>query len=104
MAVGEADSTWSPSVKGGRLFRMAGWTEAFDVESQRLMVWSPLLLVIGIWTYFSLSREPPGYLAPVLVILCVAALLWPRTSQAAKIVVIIVLGFAAAEQIGRAHV
>jgi competence protein ComEC len=97
MAVGEADSTWSPPVKGGQLFRMAGWVQAFDVESQRLMVWSPLLLVVGIWTYFSLTREPPVYLALGLVILCGAALLWPRTAQGAKIVVIVVLGFAAAQ-------
>lgn len=97
MAVGEADSTWSPLVKGGQVFRMAGWAETFDVESQRLMVWSPLLLVVGIWTYFSLGREPPSFLALALVILCGAALLWPRTAQGAKIAVIVALGFAAAQ-------
>ncbi len=97
MAVGEADSTWSLPVKGGQLLRMAGWAEAFDIESQRLMVWSPLLLVVGIWTYFSLNREPPGYLALPLVLFCVAALLWPRTPQGAKILVIVVLGFSTAE-------
>jgi competence protein ComEC len=97
MAVGEADSTWSPPVKGGQLFRLAGWAEAFDIESQRLMVWTPLLLVVGIWTYFSLTREPPAYLGLALVILCGAALLWPRTARSAKVIVIIALGFAAAQ-------
>ncbi len=97
MAVVEADSTWSPPVKGGQHFRMAGWSDAFDIESHRLMVWSPLLLVVGIWTYFSLTREPPVYLPLALVIFCGAALLWSRTAQGAKIVVIIVLGFAAAQ-------
>ncbi len=97
MAVVEADSTWSAPVKGGRAFALSAWADAFDIESQRLMVWSPLLLVVGIWTYFSLSREPPGFLALCLAALCVAALLWSRTSPLFKVLAIVVLGFAAAQ-------
>jgi competence protein ComEC len=97
MAVVEADSTWSAPVQGGRVLGFAAWAEAFDIESRRLTVWSPLLLVIGIWTYFSLGREPPNLLALPLVALCVAGLLWRRTAPWVKVVAMVVLGFAAAQ-------
>jgi competence protein ComEC len=95
MAVVEADSTWRSYVKGGRWTN--GWQHALAVEYARLTVWSPLLLVIGIWGYFSLAAEPPGLLAMPCVALAVGFLLWPKTSPTAKVIAIIALGFACAQ-------
>ncbi len=97
MAVVEADSIGAPAVKGGRFIDLSGWREALETESQRLMVWSPLLLVTGIWTYFSLPREPPGFLAVPLFVLCAVVLLVRRVPIAVRVCVIVALGFAAAE-------
>ncbi len=97
MAVVEADSTWSTPVKGGQWWRLTDWAEALAVEHQRVTVWSPLFLVTGIWSYFSLSREPPGFLALILAVACVAALFWSRTTPALKVLAIMALGFACAQ-------
>jgi competence protein ComEC len=97
MAVVEADSTWTSPFKGGQWTSLAMWKADFETESRRLTVWSPLLLVAGIWTYFSLNREPPTGLALPLVLLCTGILLWGRASSLLKVVLIIVLGFSAAQ-------
>jgi competence protein ComEC len=97
MAVVEADSIGAPAVKGGRFIDLSGWHEALETESQRLMVWSPLLLVTGIWTYFSLPREPPEFLALPLFILCAVVLLLRRVPIAVRVCVVVTLGFAAAQ-------
>jgi competence protein ComEC len=97
MAVVEADSTWTPPVKGGRWFGLSAWMEALSLESQRLTVWSPLLLVIGIWCYFSLNREPPHWLALPLATICIVGIVSGRLATVAKICAIIVLGFSAAQ-------
>jgi hypothetical protein len=31
-----------------------------ETEGARLTIWSPVLLVIGIWSYFLLDRNPAG--------------------------------------------
>jgi competence protein ComEC len=97
MAVMEADSIGSVAVKGARLLLLSGWGEALSTEGQRLMVWSPLLLVTGIWTYFSLPREPPGFLALPLLLVCAMLLFVRGLPIFAKVLVIVALGFAAAE-------
>ena len=97
MAVVEADSIGGVAVKGGRLVDLSGWRDALESEGQRLMVWSPLLLVTGIWTYFSLPREPPGFLALPLLVLCAVVLLLRRVPIVLRVCIIIALGFAAAE-------
>ncbi len=97
MALNAADSTWMAPVKGGRWGSVSSWTDAFAVEGQRLTVWSPLLLVLGIWGYFALSREPPLWLALPLGIACVVGVLSGRLVLAARVVAIIALGFAAAQ-------
>jgi competence protein ComEC len=97
MALVDADSTWRSPVKGGRWLSASLWADTFAVEGQRLTVWSPLLLVIGIWSYFALSREPPHWLALPLAIACVVGLWWGRVPTWAKVAAIILLGFAAAQ-------
>jgi competence protein ComEC len=97
MAVVEADSTWTPPVKGGRWYGLSVWSQAITQESQRLTVWSPLLLVIGIWSYFSLNREPPHWLALPLVTICIIGIVSGRMATIAKIGAIIVLGFAVSQ-------
>jgi competence protein ComEC len=98
MAVTDGDSTWTPMGKGGRAsaFRDA-LTHAFDLEKQRLTVWAPVLLVVGIWGYFWLNREPPGVLAIPLFLGCFLLALAPRTSAPLRVAAIIMLGFAAAQ-------
>jgi competence protein ComEC len=93
MTVGEADSTWGEPVKGAAA---SPWRIAWETETNRLIVWSPLFLVAGIWTYFALDREPPGYMAWPLLVACVATLIWFSAPKSAKIIAIILLGFAAA--------
>lgn len=97
MAVMDADSTWTPPVKGGRAAQWrTGLIEALEVERQRLTVWSPLLLVIGIWTYFRLPSEPSNFIAGPLLTIAVFLVVWPSTRVLLRVVAIVVLGFAAA--------
>lgn len=95
MAVVEADSTWSSLVKGGQVAN--GWREALEIEYARLTVWSPLLLVIGIWSYFSMSLEPPAFLVWPSVVISIGFLAWARTTPMAKVLLLVLLGFAAAQ-------
>lgn len=95
MAVVEADSTWTAPVKGGRW--ASAWQTAISRESGRLTVWSPLLLVLGIWGYFALTREPPTLLAWPLALGCVFVLLSRRVPSALKFASFVLLGFAAAQ-------
>ncbi len=97
MAVVEADSTWTPPFKGGRWTSIAAWKTEFETESRRLTVWSPLLLVAGIWTYFALNREPPTWLALPILLVCLGVLLWGRANAGFKVFLIVMLGFAAAQ-------
>lgn len=79
MAVSLADSTWEGEVKGGGLGSVLAHIRA--VEGGRLVIWSPLLLVFGIWGYFRLSQEPS--LASAIVALVAAGfILWRWRSKA----------------------
>ncbi len=101
MAVTEADSTWNPPVKGGgdngSWLKFAQWAQALDIEASRLTVWSPVLLVIGIWIYFSLQHEPPSWLQWPSLGLCLILLLWQGAPRRAKIAALLLLGFTAAQ-------
>ena len=97
MAVVEADSTWREPVQGGRVRAFFAFGAALEIECRRLMVWSPLLLVSGVWGYFALEREPPGLLAWPLVLCCAAGLLWPRTPVWLRVIAVVMLGFGMAQ-------
>lgn len=76
MAVVEPDSTGSVAVKGHARVAaaMESWRSAAarigEIEGARLTVWTPMLLVAGIWGYFALAHEP-GW--PLVVSLAVCA-------------------------------
>jgi competence protein ComEC len=91
MAVVEADSTWSNPVK------WVDWREVLETEYARLTVWSPLLLVIGIWSYFSFTSEPSTWLTLPSLSLSLCLLLWSKTPRLLKVLALIILGFAAAQ-------
>jgi competence protein ComEC len=97
MAVVDADSTWPAPVKGVQRRHLAWLAEAWDTEITRLMVWTPLLLVLGIWTYFSLPREPPSLVAWPMTVALSALILWPRVPRGAKVIAIMLLGFSVAQ-------
>jgi competence protein ComEC len=98
-----ADSTGESlsKVKGGMkpLPRLswAGLQSAFELEGNRLTIWSPLLLVFGIWTYFQLPNEPPPYSGIILGIACLTLIIrWPHLRVMA-FAAMLGLGFAAAQ-------
>jgi competence protein ComEC len=95
MAVSLADSTWGEEVKGGGLKPVLA--HMWELEKERLAIWSPLFLVTGIWSYFSLSREPPFGLAAVLLFIS-ALVFWRwRSNKALIIIAIILVGFGIAK-------
>ncbi len=97
MAPTQADSTWTAPVKGGAGTWAAGWGEALDIEFARLTVWSPALLVLGIWGYFALEREPPALLVWPCILLCIALLVWGHRHRTLKVMALLLLGFSAAQ-------
>jgi competence protein ComEC len=95
MAVWLADSTWGEQVKGGGLKPVLA--RIWELEKERLAVWSPLFLVTGIWTYFSLAQEPPLMLAAVAMLVA-AVIFWRWRSNKLLIILAIVLaGFGIAK-------
>lgn len=95
MAVSLADSTWGEEVKGGGL--KPALARIWELEKERLAVWSPLFLVIGIWTYFSLTREPPLTLAAA-ALLIVGLIIWRwRANKVLVILAIVLAGFGIAK-------
>jgi competence protein ComEC len=95
MAVSLADSTWGEEVKGGGL--KPELARMWELEKQRLAIWSPLFLVTGIWGYFSLAQEPPITLAAA-ALLFAALIIWRwRGNKALIILAIGVAGFGLAK-------
>ena len=72
----EPDSTGGFVVKG--VVKLRG---CFALQRQRLMLWSPLFLVAGIWMYFSLPREPDRLVVLVLIVASLI-LFWLGRSKA----------------------
>jgi competence protein ComEC len=68
--------------------------QAASDENGRLLVWSPLLLVLGIWTYFSLQMEPANFVGALFAAIAVCAL-WPpfQISAPIRVVAVVALGF-----------
>ncbi|WP_083762613.1 ComEC/Rec2 family competence protein [Parvibaculum lavamentivorans] len=79
----------------------AAWLRAsFTADSDRLFLWSPVLVAAGVGTYFSLGFEPQPWPAAVLLPLALAAL-WlsrnhPVKALCAGIGFFLLLGFGAA--------
>ncbi len=98
-----ADSTGESGrkAKGGNaiasLFSITPWQQALAAEAARMIIWSPLLLVLGIWIYFSLPAEPPRYSGLLLGIACLAVILRFPAHRFAMALAILALGLAAAQ-------
>jgi competence protein ComEC len=56
MALDEGDSTAGWRIKG-----VAALREVLTAQEGRMMLWVPVLLIAGIWTYFNLRHEPSFY-------------------------------------------
>ncbi len=107
MAVVEPDSTGAVAVKGqaGAHARGIALAEVSrstlariaETEGARLTVWSPVLLVVGIWSYFLLDREP-GWGLTLAFAAVVAALAWRLRAVAPAVAIALVLtGFISAK-------
>jgi competence protein ComEC len=100
MTVTGADSTGTMPVKasggamGSAVSLLGQVRESLLGETRRTTIWSPVFLVIGIWSYFGLAYEPATPL--LLAALAVAGLLlWPgRNVPALRLVSAMLLGFA----------
>jgi competence protein ComEC len=95
MAVWQGDSTGVGGVNvANALSRLRA---DFSDEARRLVVWTPVLLVFGIWAYFGLSTEP-SRLALFVVLLVAAILLWlGRSNRAVMAIGLVLLGFGLAK-------
>jgi competence protein ComEC len=95
MAVVDADSTWQKPGKGAGL-QAALWS-IWSREQDRLVVWSPLFLVIGIWTYFNMATEPQSWVAWLLLASIIIAFIKLRNNRIVLLFTIVALGFTVAK-------
>ena len=86
MALEEPDSTAMGRIKG-----------ALVQQSSRMMLWSPVFLIAGIWTYFNLSVEPSGVAVGGLVIVVFIIFYLARVSTVSLILATVLLGFSVAK-------
>ncbi len=86
MALEEPDSTAVGRIKG-----------ALVQQSSRMMLWSPVFLIAGIWAYFNLSVEPSGVGVFGLGLVTIAFFYFGRISKLSLIVGIVLLGFTVAK-------
>ncbi len=69
---------------------LGGW---FAAEQSRFVIWSPVFLVLGIWTYFNLATEPKPLLLLALSIASLAMAKFARRSWLAAALSVIIAGF-----------
>jgi competence protein ComEC len=92
MADIEPDSTEARSVKALVTLR-----QSFAKQAVQLMLWVPVFLIVGIWTYFNLPREPSLVAVGALAV-CTLILMWFARSRRYLIVIAMVcLGFVLAK-------
>jgi competence protein ComEC len=92
MAHLEPDSTEALGVKA-----LVTLQRSFAKQADRLMLWCPLFLIIGIWTYFNLPTEPSDW-AVVILGLALLILMWFGRQRLYLIVIaMICLGFVVAK-------
>lgn len=92
MALGEPDSTAEHSVKGVALLRAI-----IEAQEGRMMLWSPVLLIAGIWTYFNLANEPSGIAVAVLGAALLPLIYLGRRSAISLAIAFIIAGFVVAK-------
>ncbi len=92
MAREEPDSTAGRGVKGAVALQ-----QSLAQQTSRMMLWAPLFLIIGIWTYFNLPSEPSAIAIPILAAFA-ALLFWlGRTRTLSLVLALIVFGFVCAK-------
>jgi competence protein ComEC len=97
MALNEPDSTAGWSVKGGALLQAVAAN-----QEGRMMVWSPVFLIAGIWTYFNLPHEPSGIAVAGLAGVTAGLFFLGRRFKLSLIFALILCGFVIAKF--RAHI
>ena len=91
---------WQPDSTGTDSHQEGGWfwlLRVWEQETARIAIWSPVLLVGGIWTYFSLAKEPPLLLGILLTIAITYVMLFQRHNKSLLIPALLALGFVAAQ-------
>lgn len=70
-----------------------------SAQAGTFFLWSPLCLIVGIWAYFALPREPPplafGVVALIMALLVL--IVRARRSMIAKLLLLVVIGFSLAK-------
>jgi competence protein ComEC len=96
MTVSGPDSTGQVAVKGLRDHGLA-WRASISREATRLTIWSPVLLVMGIWGYFALKSEPQPLLVFVMSVVAGVAVWLGQGRTWVSVLAIIVAGFCLAK-------
>ena len=86
MAFGEPDSTAMDRIKG-----------ALELQASRMMLWSPVFLIAGIWIYFNLSIEPSGVAVAGLSFVTLTLFYFARVSTFSLMIGLVLLGFSIAK-------
>ena len=104
MATVAPDSIDGQRVKGGvrgyrfepsRLFAdtFVGLQTAFALQSGRVVVWAPVFLALGIWTYFNLPNEPSSIAVMALAVPAVFLIWLGRRISTGLLIGLIIFGF-----------
>jgi competence protein ComEC len=98
VSVSSGDSTWSLGVKPGAWAKVVTYfLEQAKAEEGRFVLWSPLLLITGIWTYFGLEREPASLLVLLMAAAAFGLFTIGRTSIVALSIACCLTGFLSAK-------
>jgi competence protein ComEC len=92
MAFEEPDSTAGLSVKA-----IQAVMTSLEAQRERMFLWSPIFLIVGIWTYFNLPTEPSSMAVTILGCLTCAMLIWGRSRSLILVLALVMLGFVVAK-------
>jgi len=83
------------ALAGGRW--RAAIAAAVEVQAGRAMLWTPLALTFGIWTYFWLAREPAWWLAAAAGAAALGLVWFGRTLPPLILIALLFVGFVLAK-------
>lgn len=75
----------------------AGWKEGWAAQDGRSFLWSPVALILGIWSYFALPIEPPVVVFASATVAAAMLFLLGRGYQLALAVLLVLCGFCLAK-------
>jgi competence protein ComEC len=70
---------------------------AINAQAGRLTIWSPVLLVFGIWIYFAQNQEPNWALCSMLVLVGAALVFIARQNPIPILIALVIAGFVLAK-------